>query len=136
MHPIDKGEVARYMTVAYLIKKGMIVSVPLTENSSYDLIVEHQRKLYKTQVKKGRYHNGALQVSLHTSSYKKDRALTVKNYTAQDIDWLIGVEVDHEKYYLIDYTTGKFDGRNSIWLRIEDGKRKGKQTIFAKDYEL
>lgn len=137
MHTVDKGEVARYMVVSHLIKKEMIVSVPLTENSSYDLIVDHQGKLYRTQVKKGRYYNGALQISLHSASYAKGKKLSVKKYTADKIDWLIGVDVEHEKFYLIDYTSGKFDGRNSIWLRVEENKHKnGRNPVFAKDYEF
>ena len=136
MHPVDKGEVARYMAVAYLIKKGAVVSVPLTENSSYDLIVDYEGKIRRTQVKKGRYHNGALQISLHSTSYAKGKKLSVKHYTSNDIDWLIGVDVEHDKFYLIDYTTGSFDGRNSIWLRVEEGQNRGKKAVLAKDYEL
>ena len=135
MHTVDKGEVARYMTVAHLIKKGMIVSVPLTENSSYDLIVDYQGKLHRTQVKKGRFNNGALEISLHTLA-KKNQVISPKHYTAKDIDWLIGVDVEHEKFYLLDYSTGEFDGRNSIWLRVEEGSNKGKRPIYAINYEL
>lgn len=135
MHTIDKGEVARYMTAVHLIKMGAIVSVPMTENSSYDLIVDHNNKIHRTQVKKGRYNNGALEISLHSVSYKKGQLMTLKKYTAKDIDWLIGVDIEHEKFYLIDYSTGQFDGRNSIWLRVEDeGKRKNSK--LAADYEL
>ena len=114
----------------------MIVSVPLTENSSYDLVVDVNDKLYRTQVKKGRYHNGALEVSLHSVSYKSGKKLTLKKYTAADIDWLIAVDVEHEKFYLLDYTTGKYDGRNSIWLRVEEGQRKGRKAVLASDYEF
>jgi hypothetical protein len=136
MHTVDKGEVARYMVVAHLIKMGKIVSVPLTENSSYDLIVDSNNKLFRTQVKKGRYHNGALEVSLHSVSYARGKKLNLKKYTSADIDWLIAVDVEHNKFYLLDYTTGQFDGRNSIWLRVEEGKKKRPNTVFASNYEF
>ena len=136
MHTIDKGEVARYMAVAHLIKKGMKVSVPLTENSSYDLIVDDGTKLYRTQIKKGTYRNGALQIQLHSTSYKKDNELTIKKYSSHDIDWLIAVDVEHNKFYLLDYSTGKLDGRNAIWLRIEEPKKATNNIVYAKDFEI
>lgn len=136
MHTIDKGEVARYMVVAHLIKKGMKVSIPLTENSSYDLIADDGAKLYRTQVKKGTYRNGALQIQLHSTSYKKDNELTIKKYTCRDIDWLIAVDTDHNKFYLIDYTTGQFDGRTCVWLRVEEPKKSTNNVVLASRYEF
>ncbi len=98
-------------------------------------MVDYKGKIYRTQIKKGRYHNGALQISLCAAKYNKDRRYSPKHYTDKDIDWLIGVDVEHEKFYLIDYTSGEFNGRSSIWLRVEeDGARKN--AVFAKDYQL
>lgn len=136
MHTVDKGEVARYMVVTHLISKGMKVSVPLTENCSYDLVADHSGKLYRTQVKKGNYRNGALQIHCHSPSYAKNEKLNLHKYTSRDIDWLIGVDVEHGKFYLLDYTTGQYDGRNSVWLRVEQPKRPTNNIVYAKDYEF
>ena len=136
MHTIDKGEVARYSAVAHLMKLGFIVSVPLTENSSYDLIIDEGGKLLRTQVKKATLSEGVLKVNLHTINHNTNVTGTVKKYTAKDIDLLIAVYVEENKFYKLDYSTGEYDNRNAIWLRLDPPKRKRKNIKYAIDYEF
>jgi|HubBroStandDraft_2_1064218.scaffolds.fasta_scaffold311550_3 hypothetical protein len=136
MHTIDKGEVARYSAAVHLMERGFIVSVPLTENSSYDLIVENDGKLYRTQIKKANYDEGVLKISLHTINHNTKIDGSIKKYTSKEIDWLIAVDTDKNKYYLIDYSTGEYDNRNGIWLRLDPPQRKRKNIKYAKDYEF
>jgi hypothetical protein len=136
MHTIDKGEIARYLAAVHLMKLGYVVSVPLTENSSYDLIVEDKGKLFRTQVKKATLSDGVLKVNLHTVNHNTNIAGTTKKYTAKDIDLLIAVYVEENKLYKLDYSTGEYDNRNTIWLRLDPPKRKRLDIKYAKDYEF
>jgi hypothetical protein len=136
MHTIDKGEVARYLAVAHLMKLGFVVSVPLTENSSYDLIVDDKGKLLRTQVKKATLSEGVLKISLHTNSHNTNVVGTVKKYTAKDFDLLVAVYVEENKFYKLDYSAGEYDNRNGIWLRIDTPQRERKNIKYAKDYEF
>lgn len=136
MHTIDKGEVARYLAAAHLMKLGFIVSVPLTENSSYDLIVDDKGKLLRTQVKKATLSEGVLKIALHTNNHNTKVVGTLKKYTAKDFDLLIAVYVEENKFYKLDYSTGEYDNRNGIWLRLDPPLRKRKNIKFAVDYEM
>lgn len=136
MHTTDKGEVARYAAAAHFMKLGFVVSVPLTENSAYDLIVEDNGKLYRTQVKKALPDGGVLKVSLHTVNHNTKVAGTIKKYTAKDIDLLVAVHVEENKFYRLDYSTGEYDNRNSIWLRLDPPRRKRANIKYAQDYEF
>lgn len=136
MHTIDKGEIARYLAAAHLMKLGFVVSVPLTENSAYDLVVEDKGKLLRTQVKKATFSEGVLKINLHTTNHNTKIAGTIKKYTAQDIDLLIAVYVEGNKFYKLDYLTGDYDNRNAIWLRLDYPQRKQKKIKYAKDYEF
>jgi PD-(D/E)XK endonuclease len=136
MHTTDKGEVARYSAAAHLMKLGFVVSVPLTENSSYDLLLDKDGKFYRTQIKKATLINGVLKIKLYTANHNKNIVGSIKKYTSKDIDWLIGVDIDSNRFYLIDYSTGVYNNKNSVWLRLDESKRKRKDIRIAKDYEL
>ena len=80
--------------------------------------------------------NGTLKLPASTSSYKDGKYTDVK-YSASDIDWLIGVDIDSNKFYLIDYTSGKFDNFSSFLLRVDPPKNNNVLRIrYAKDYEF
>lgn len=137
MHSIDKGEVARYLAIAHFIKLGAIVSVPATENSPYDLIVDSGGKLYRAQIKKLMpQDNGTLKLPACSKEYKGGKYYDVK-YSASTIDWLIGVDTENGRFYRIDYTTGEFDGYSGFLLRTEPTKNNNSVRVrFAKDYEF
>lgn len=137
MHTIDKGEVARYLAIVLLMKKDAIVSIPTSENSSYDLIVDYQSKLYRAQVKKLiPQNNGTLKLPACSKILKDNKWHDVK-YTQCDIDWLLGIDIEQNKMYKLDYTTGKFDNYSGFILRLEPTKNNNMARIrFAKDYEF
>jgi hypothetical protein len=136
MHTIDKGEVARYLAAAHLMKLGFVVSVPLTENSSYDLIAEDNGKLLRTQVKKATLSEGVLKISLHTLNHNTKISGSLRKYTSKDIDLLVAVYVEENKFYKLDYSTGEYDNRNGIWLRLDPPQRKRTNIKYAKNYEF
>ena len=51
MNRKQQGDVGVAMAIAYYTKKGYGVSVPLTDNLRYDLIVDSGEKLLRVQVK-------------------------------------------------------------------------------------
>lgn len=137
MHTVDKGEIARYMAIAHLMKKDATVSIPTSENCSYDLIADYQGKLYRVQIKKLiPQNNGTLRLQAYSKNNKQGKH-TITKYSSADIDWLLGVDIENNKFYLIDYTSGKFDGSNGFLLRLTPPKNNKIIGIrYAKDYEF
>lgn len=137
MHTVDKGEIARYLAIVHLMRKDAVVSIPTSENCAYDLVVDYQGKLYRAQVKKLMpQDNGTLKLPA-CSKILKDGKWTDVKYTSADIDWLLGVDIENNKLYRMDYTTGKFDGFSGFLLRLEPTKNNNIVRIrFAKDYEF
>lgn len=136
MHTTDKGEVARYMTVTHLMKMGYIVSVPLTENSSYDLIADDGQRLYRIQVKKATLHKDKIKINLYTNNYNKNVEGSIKKYTSNEIDWVIGVYIEENKFYKIDYLSKEFDNKSALILRLAAPKINHPNCKYATDYEF
>jgi hypothetical protein len=134
MNTTDKGEIARYLTVIHLMNKKAIVSMPVSENCSYDLIADMNSVLYRIQIKKAQVTLAGLKIKTHSVSWSHNHS---KTYNSKIIDWLIGVDIDNNKFYLLDYTTGKFDGQTSVYLRFLPTKNNKTVGIrYAKDYEF
>lgn len=132
MHTVDKGEVSRYLAIAHFTKLGWRTSVPITENSPYDLIVECDGKLNRVQVKTAKRKPDILDIRL-TSSNEKYK----KKYCSKDIDWLVGVDIENNKFYKIDYSSDRFNGRSQISLRLSETQNNRTENInWAKDFEI
>lgn len=132
MHTVDKGEVSRYLAVAHFTKLGWRTSVPITENSPYDLIVECDGKLHRVQVKTAKIEPSHIEIRLTSSNTNY-----TKKYSGDDIDWLVGVDIDANKFYRIDYSNGLFDKRRQINLRtVATKNNRVKDVNWAKNFEI
>jgi hypothetical protein len=66
------GQLSEIMVAAELARAGYLVSVPLGENSRYDLIADKDGRLFRVQVKTGRLRNGAIIFACYSShSHRK-----------------------------------------------------------------
>ncbi len=135
MHSIDKGELARYLTIPYLMLKGAIVSIPTTENCSYDLLADFQSKIIRIQIKKALIKDDLIKINLCNVNKNTKISSCSKKYTKNEIDWLIAVDTTNNKFYILDYTTGMYDNRSSIWFRKNILIKKHKKMLKAEDFE-
>ena len=63
-----RGDVAELMTAAELVRRGYIVSRPLTNGAAYDLLVDLGENIVKIQVKRAsRTKTGAVRIVLSSS---------------------------------------------------------------------
>lgn len=132
MHTVDKGEISRYLAVAHFTELGWRTSIPITENSPYDLIVECEEKLNRVQIKTAQIKNNAIEIRLTSSNAKYS-----KKYSSEEIDWLVGVDIQNKKYYRVIYKPGIFDKRRQISLRLFPAKNNRTKNInWAKDFEI
>jgi hypothetical protein len=56
----DKGNISEGIVMSAYIKAGLTVSVPFGTGAPYDLIVDNGSRLYKIQVKTGRFYKGCI----------------------------------------------------------------------------
>jgi hypothetical protein len=59
-HPKDVGELSTLLITAALRARGYAVSVPVGENTRYDLIADNGSRLTRVQCKTGRLRNGSV----------------------------------------------------------------------------
>ena len=87
-----RGDVAELMTAAELVRRGYIVSRPLTNGAAYDLLVDLGENIVKIQVKRAsRTKTGAVRIVLSSSKYHRGRSSV--SYAGR-VDYLVGVDCD------------------------------------------
>lgn len=94
----DLGDYAEIAAATIFTKRGNIVSKPLTENSTYDLVVDMDGILKKVQVKARSIRNNKVNIELFTSmrNYKKE-------YKTGDFDFLVIYAKELNKFALISW---------------------------------
>lgn len=76
-----QGLVGLGKAMSYYLTSGYIVSIPITDNQGYDLIVDDGQQLYKIQVKTTRYKvSKHFVVQLRTISGRKILGFNPKNF--------------------------------------------------------
>lgn len=94
-----KGDIAELMAAAELVRRGYVVSRPLTNGAAYDLLVDDGHRILRAQVKRAsRRANGSLRVSLQSSKYHRGRRSV--GYLGR-IDVLIAVDCDRGAFFVI-----------------------------------
>lgn len=140
MTPIVKGEAGEVIVISEASRRGYSVSLPLSKNLKYDLVVERNGKLEKIQVKTTSPNkDGALHVPMKTCIYDKtfgtnNRNRTIK-YKEGDFDWLVVVNaLDNSCYFVpaIEVT-----GMAQFNLRLKPAKNnQRKHTHLAENYKV
>jgi hypothetical protein len=83
----QQGDLGVAMAVAYYTAAGAGVSVPMTDNLRYDLVIDRDGRLRRVQVKTTGYQRfGRYEVSLRTSGGNRSGMGAVKYLTAEECD--------------------------------------------------
>lgn len=126
-----RGTLSQVKAIAKFTELGYRVSVPIDENSPYDLIIDDGKQLQKIQIKHGRYKNGVVMANtykMHSRTYAKTK------YTTDEIDFFCIYCSEIDKFYLIPVTDSvPFE----FYLRIDvPSNKQGRKIIWAKEYEI
>jgi len=84
----QQGDVGVAMGIAYYTTKKLVVSVPLTDNARYDLVVERENKLLRVQCKTSNYvtKSGTYEVQLRTAGGNQSWNRQSKKISESEVD--------------------------------------------------
>ena len=127
-----RGDVAELMTAAELVRRGYIVSRPLTNGAAYDLLVDLGENIVKIQVKRAsRTKTGAVRIVLSSSKYHRGRSSV--SYAGR-VDYLVGVDCDTREFYVV-----QGDNLKMAEIALRDAPSRNNQQIgtrAAADYKI
>lgn len=123
-NPRVQGNAGLGIAVAYFSRIGVQVAIPLTDTQRYDLMIEHEDKLQRVQVKTTTMKQGhGYNVHLRTIGGNKSQ-IVARDFHPSDYEWLFVVCGDATAYLI---PTTAITSRSSIFLsrkyepyRIED----------------
>lgn len=104
MNTVMIGDIGESLAIASFTKAGFIVSKPLSNNASYDLIVEYNNRLYKVQVKTTNSEkDGKMVFATKTTNYTRGKWAS-NSYSKNEVDlfFLYCVENEWCGIYLVD----------------------------------
>jgi len=121
------GLLGEEIAIVELLENDIIISRPLGDNSRYDLIIDINNKLYKTQIKSTMSSNDeAVKFNLR-SSYAHRRNNSYKKYTIEEIDLFLLVDITKKMCFLL---SGKhFIDKTHINIRYKNTKNKQYNNI-------
>jgi hypothetical protein len=95
-----RGDVAEMMAAAELVRRGYIVSRPLTNGAPYDLLVDDGRAVLKVQVKRTCLdrENESVRIQLSSSKYHRGRAGV--SYSGR-VDLILAVDCEAGAFYVV-----------------------------------
>lgn len=130
---IQKGDKTESIVQAELVRRDIPVSIPVTDNSRYDMVIDWGNNLERVQVKTGRYRDG--KVKFNAYSYQPtvtdDKK---KSYTPDEIDSFVVYCYDNETTYYLPFEEVK--SSSTVALRVEEPKSSHSSINWAEDFEL
>ncbi|MGG6449509.1 group I intron-associated PD-(D/E)XK endonuclease [Pseudobacillus badius] len=131
-----KGDISMAFVIAELTKRGISVSVPMTDNKRYDLVMDYNGKLYKMQVKTILYKQQEEILSFKTvsSNTTKTKGYYEKEYKSDEIDGFLAYCIELGKVYLA-WQHEVPSGRISMRLGATKNNQR-KKVRMAFEYEL
>ena len=135
LNTISIGDLGESYAIMKFTQAQAIVSKPLTNNARYDLIIEHNGKLYRTQVKTtGAIKDGKMEFATKTTNYSKGNWKS-NSYTHDEIDlfFLYCAENNWCGLYIPEDETIP----QSLTVRLEPPKNNQRVGIrLAEDYSF
>ena len=97
-----KGDISMACVIAELTKRGISISVPMTDNKRYDLIMDYNGKLYRMQVKRINYKpdDGLLIFKTVSSNSTKNKGYYDRRYKFGEIEGFLAYCLELDKVYL------------------------------------
>jgi hypothetical protein len=119
-----KGDIGVTAAIADLTKLGWNVSVPISEHTKYDLVIEKDNVCYRVQVRYTSMKNGVLNVKLR-SCWADKHGCHTKDRKSGDFDILaVYCPQNNQLYYIKD---SMFTNSTGVNIRIEKPKRMTSQ---------
>lgn len=134
MHKVRKGDISVNYVVARLLEEGLDISVPISENSRYDIIVDNGRRLLKIQVKSIYWDksNNCYCANAYSVNRKGEGNTYVRNpYTKEDCDFIITFNVDTKQFFIFP-----IEDITVSLLMFKEKERGMKTLIYENRYDL
>lgn len=138
MNTKAQGEKAVRIAIGELAKYDVDCAFPLTDNEAFDLVLIHNGKLFKTQIKSSslevnrKTSSNSISFRTHTSNWHKR---TITKYKKGDYDLMICVDLRDYTVYLVE--AEKTFNRKSFSIRTAPSKNGQKKACnMAADYVL
>lgn len=120
MNTKQLGNIGELKVATEFLKLGYRVYFPYGDNSSVDLIIEKDYKLYKVQVKTSKAKlNGKVSFSLRSSMVNYE-----KRYSVDEIDYFALYNFTLDECYIIPFTT-----KSEVTIRCTPTKNFQKKGI-------
>lgn len=131
-----KGDISMACVIAELTKRGVAVSVPMTDNKRYDLIMDYNGKLYRMQVKTiwNQPEKGILSFKTESSNTTKTKGNYSRRYKHGEIEGFLAYCVELDQVYLAwvgEVPAARFYMRTQVALN-----NQRKKVRMAYEYEL
>jgi len=127
MNKKQQGDVGVAMAIAYYTREGYVVSVPLTDNARYDILIEKDSKVLRVQCKTTKYiEKNAYVVQLRTSGGNQSWSHEVKKISSTEADLLFVYAFDGTMY---QFDGPEFDGKSN--LRLGPSKKNNIVSTMA-----
>jgi hypothetical protein len=132
MNTNTKGRLAELLAISRFIELGYIVLEPVNKDGVYDFVVEKDNIFSKVQVKKLRLlENNSYELSIRSATHNR-KVNKVKTYTKNDVDFIIGVDIETKNVYKI-----AIEDCNKYTVILRKGKPLNNQIKgikFCEDY--
>lgn len=100
MDTITKGRLGYNLLEKELLKRDYEIYIPLLENTKIDCIACKNGQLIKMQIKTIQMDRGYKKLPVRKISHNQGQ-YKIFNYTSDEIDYFIGVDVDTEDLYIV-----------------------------------
>lgn len=100
MDTISKGRLGYNLLERELLKQEFEIYVPVLENTKIDCIAIKNNQLIKFQIKTIQIDSGSKKLPVRKISHNQGE-YKVHLYTADEVDYFVGVDVDTEDLYIV-----------------------------------
>ena len=100
MDTISKGRLGYNLSERELLKQEFEIYVPVLENTKIDCIAIKNNQLIKFQIKTIQIDSGSKKLPVRKISHNQGE-YKVHLYTADEVDYFVGVDVDTEDLYIV-----------------------------------
>ena len=126
------GEITEQQVTLEFLKQGILISKPLVQSSRYDFIADIKNKLYKIQVKTGRFKEESYLEFATSTSHTNTKGTINISYSEDDVDFF--ATMYNGQCYLIPYSLCGKRAQRLRFVPTKNGQTKG--ILFAKDFKL
>lgn len=126
------GEITEQQVTLEFLKQGILISKPLVQSSRYDFIADINNKLYKIQVKTGRFKEESYLEFATSTSHTNTKGTINISYSEDDVDFF--ATMYNGQCYLIPYSLCGKRAQRLRFVPTKNGQTKG--ILFAKDFQL